>query len=376
MIYFDNAATTAVSREVVDVIDKILLSDWGNPSSLHRKGLEAERILEASRASIADRLGVKPKTIIFTSCATESNNTVLRGMCSGKSGINLVVSPVEHSSVHETALALAAEGIEVRFCAVDRHGRTDAEQVASLVDAHTALVSVMHVNNELGTIQPVERIAECVKRKNPRVKMHVDGVQALGKLPVDLGRSTIDFYTASGHKLHAPKGIGLLYVREGAALPSLLFGGGHERGMRPGTPNVAFAAGFAKALELASSDGDAMLPVYRRARARAQAMTDAVINSPEDGSPYILNFGMKGVKSEVLLHFMEQSEMYLSGGSACNGARVSRVLGAIGVEDDYIQGCVRLSFVRETTPEEVDAFFDELENAVAQIRLVTRGGRR
>lgn len=376
MIYFDNAATTAVRREVVDVIDKILLSDWGNPSSLHRKGLQAERILEDSRARIADILGVKPKTLFFTSCATESNNTVLRGVCAGKRDINIVVSPIEHSSVHETVKALAEEGVEVRFCRADRHGRVDAEQVASLVDGRTVLVSVMHVNNELGTIQPVERIAELIKMKNPRTMMHVDGVQALGKLPLCLGRTEIDFYTASGHKLHAPKGIGLLYVREGDVLTPILYGGGHERGMRSGTPNVAFAAGFAAALELMAADETDMNPVYARARARAEALGDVVINSPKDGSPHILNFGLKDVKSEVLLHFMEQAEMYLSSGSACNGAKVSRVLREIGVPKAYIQGCVRLSFVHETTVAEVDAFFDEMEKAVAQIRMVTRSGRQ
>lgn len=373
MIYFDNAATTPVIDSVVDRISEVLRNDWGNPSSLHRKGFEAEKIIQAAREDIARALHVKPKSIIFTSCATESNNTAIRSAIKGKTGINIVYSAVEHASIDNLGKELAKEGVEVRVMGVNGHGQVNSADLEKLVDENTALVSVMQVNNELGTVEPVVEMAQMTKRMNPKTKFLVDGVQGFCKFPLDLAASQIDYYTASAHKIHGPKGIGLLYIKEGDALNPLMFGGGHEFGLRPGTENVAYIAGFAEAVKHVDDfDIEQIKQIRKHCLDRLAEIPDHIINSPEDGSPYILNFALKDVKAEVLLHFMEQEDMYLSSGSACTGAHVSHVLEAINLDKSYIEGCIRISFLTENSVEEVDPFFDRLQVAVDQIRSLRR----
>lgn len=377
MIYFDNAATTAPRAEVRAVVDEILREEWGNPSSLHRKGLAAERRLSDARERIAARYGVKPKTLIFTSCATESNNTVIRGLLRGKKRPNIVVSPTEHSSIFELAKVLEQEGVAVRWLPVDGVGRVSPFDVAERIDRDTVLVCVMHVNNELGTIQPVREIGQIIKKTQERVRFLVDGVQGFGKLPLRLDQEPIDFYTASGHKIHAPKGIGLLYVREGVLLPPLLVGGGQERGLRPGTENVAFACGMAKALELMLDEKNEVAKLYDFMRRQLNEREGVRINSPSEAfSPYILNIGVEGVKAEILLHYLEQDHIYVSTGSACTGGAPSHVLQAISIPKAFQDGCIRLSFHMDTTREEMVRFLDVFDRSVAQIRRIIGKGAR
>lgn len=378
MIYFDNAATTPVDPAVIDVIHEVLQKDWGNPSSLHRKGYQAEKRLSAARESIAGILGTDAKSIYFTGSATDANNIAIRGSLKSGTGQNIVISAIEHSSILNLAAQLEREGWEIRKIPVDSYGRVRWSEVDKLVDDYTALVAVMHVNNELGTIEPVAEIGQKLKEDHPEVRFLVDGTQALGKLSVRLSTLPIDFYTASGHKIMAPKGVGLLYVHPDAVLRPLEYGGGQERGLHPGTENVAYACGMAKALELmmqarTSEQYDPNITeIHRRARARIARMQGVRLNSPEDASPYILNIAIEGIRAEVLMHFMEMEEMYLSSGSACSKGRASHVLEAIGIPDRLREGCVRVSFQRENRADEVDPFFDRMEEGIRMMRELQR----
>ena len=391
MIYFDNAATTPVAADVAETIEKAFREQWGNPSSLHRVGFQAEKVLEEARGRMAEKLGIPLKSLIFTSGASESLNTVLRGVAtqallsqkmraqtgSPTDAPNIVISAVEHAAVYQTAQILASYGIEVREIPVDATGQVTVADVEKRVDAHTLLVAVMHVNNELGTIFPVAEIATMLHQKS-RALFLVDGTQALGKLPVNLSKIGCDFYVASGHKIHAPKGIGMLYVRPGVTVSPLITGGPQEYGRRAGTENVPYILGFVQAFlamekRRSTSFDPAIVKLHEKALARAKAITGSRINSPAAGSPYILNIAFTGIKAEVLMHFMEMEEMYLSSGSACSKGKVSRILQAIHLPEAYLDGALRLSFSRENREEEVDPFFDRLETSIAQIRSITGG---
>lgn len=391
MIYFDNAATTPVAADVAETIEKAFREQWGNPSSLHRVGFQAEKVLEEARGRMAEKLGIPLKSLIFTSGASEGLNTVLRGVAtqallsqkmraqtgSQTDAPNIVISAVEHAAVYQTAQILASYGIEVREIPVDATGQVTVADVEKRVDAHTLLVAVMHVNNELGTIFPVAEIATMLHQKS-RALFLVDGTQALGKLPVNLSKIGCDFYVASGHKIHAPKGIGMLYVRPGVKVSPLITGGPQEYGRRAGTENVPYILGFVQAFlamekRRGTSFDPAIVKLHEKALARAKVITGSRINSPAAGSPYILNIAFTGIKAEVLMHFMEMEEMYLSSGSACSKGKVSRILQAIHLPEAYLDGALRLSFSRENREEEVDPFFDRLETSIAQIRSITGG---
>lgn len=366
MIYFDNAATSPIRQRVIDRIVSSFQNHWGNPSSLHKKGFEAEKAMDRARSSIASFFDVEKKSILFTSGATESNNMAIEGTIRGKEKENIVLTRVEHSSIYEKARSLEGK-IEVRYLKVDRQGRVDPKDLEKEVDEDTSLVCLIHVNNELGTIADLNMLSLIVKKKNPNCKLLVDGVQAFAKLPIDLSQP-IDFYSASGHKIHGPKGIGLLYVKDPKSFRPLLYGGGQEFALRPGTENVAYMEGLEEALLAMQEDGKDPRDLYQYARDRVKEIPYHVFNSPEDGSPYILNVGFAGVKSELLLRFMEQEKMYLSSGSACNKGKKSRVLEAIGVEGNFIDGCIRISFSRDNRIEEAELFFDHMEQSIENIR--------
>lgn len=399
MIYFDNASTTPILPDVANVVTDALLHQWGNPSSLHRLGFQAEKAMEEARGRMAALLGVPANSLLFTTGATEGINTVMRsvlmqtlqrrfgnegrvehssiGCANDVSNANIVLTAVEHAAVHETAMLFSSFGIDVRFLPVDEEGKISLSDVERLVDEETLLVAVMHVNNELGTIFPVEEVGKVVKNQS-RALYLVDGTQALGKLPVRLSALSCDTYVASGHKIHAPKGIGLLFARPGTTLLPLLTGGGQEKNRRSGTENVPYILGFVEALAQMEAHREGVydphvVAIAKRARERAEALPGVHINSPADGSPYILNFAVTGVKAEVLLHFMEQKEMYLSSGSACSKGKVSRILQEIHLPEKYLDGAVRLSFGRENREEEVDPFFDHLAFSIQQIRRITGG---
>ncbi len=376
MIYFDNAATTAVDPRIADTVRDILVNHWGNVSSLHHLGVEAEKHLEKSRHTIARSLGVDDKTIIFTSCGSESNNMAIHNAlvrCRSEKK-NVVMSPIEHSSIFNLKKHLEDRGVEVRFLPVNEVGVVHPEDLASCVDENTAIVCVMFVNNELGTIEPIQELAKKTKEINPHALFHVDGVQGYGKVEINLGNSEIDSFSCSGHKIHAPKGVGFLYIRKGMDFEPLMIGGGQEFGIRPGTENVAYIAALAQAYEL-MQESHRVEEIYRHAMERVDRMKGVRLNSPREGaSPYIINIGVKGIKSEVILHMMEEEDMYLSAASACSKNARSHVLEAVHVPEEYIDGCLRISFQRMNTLEEVDPFFDKLEEKIEEVRAIT--GRR
>ncbi len=383
-IYLDNNATTPIAPEVVEAMIPYLREHYGNPSSRHRKGLEAERAVRQSRETIARLLGVNETEIIFTASGTEGDNIAIRGIARARQrqGRHIITSRVEHPAVLETCRDLEAEGFQVTYLPVARDGTLSPETVLHALTDETILVTLMHVNNETGAIFPIEEIARQVKRTNTRVVIHSDGVQAVGKLKPDL--TDVDLYTVSGHKFHAPKGIGALVVRQGVHLKPIITGGGQERGLRSGTENVAGIVGLARAMELAYQDFDArrdqLLKLKERFLAGLEEIPDAHVNSPANSVPTTVSVAFAGAPSEVLLNALEAEGIYASAGSACASAhkshrRRSHVLQAMGLEPALIDTTIRFSFSRYTTMEDIDATLQALRRALPQIRAVARGQR-
>lgn len=381
-IYLDNAATTKPHPTVVDAMVRALTEDYGNPSSLHHKGVVAEHIVTNAREAIAQSVGASPEEIIFTSGGTEANNLAIRGVAALARGRHLVTTTTEHSSVLAAFRALTEEGFELTELKVDRGGRVSAAQVDEALRPDTALVSVMAVNNEIGTIQPIDEIARVVHRRQAeghRVLLHVDGVQAWGKIPLQLGRLGLDLVSLSGHKVHGPKGIGVLYIRRGVRLAPLQRGGDQERQIRPGTENVAGIAGIGAAARLLSQDREEITARLQWLRTRLlehlQELPDVRINSPREGvAPHILNVAFPGVRGETLLHRLELDGVFLSTGSACHShtATPSHVLLAIGLPAEEASASLRFSLSRFTTAEEVDAAARAVRAAVPELRALVR----
>ncbi|MDU5946595.1 MAG: cysteine desulfurase family protein, partial [Paenibacillus macerans] len=338
MIYFDHAATTPPYKEVTETVAEVMARHYGNPSSLHRLGEESDRLLNKAREVCAAALSVSPKEIVFTGGATESNNTAIKGAALQYTnrGKHLITTETEHPSVYECCKQLESWGWEVTYLPVDADGLVAAEQVQAALRQDTVLVSVMHVNNETGTLQPVEEIGAMLKDKAPRVLFHVDGVQGFGKLPLAVKGSGIDLYSLSAHKLRGPKGVGLLYVREGLKLSPLLAGGDQEGGLRSGTENIPYIVAFAKALRLATEGQPgraAKLGALKDRLLRGLiALPELLINTPGASAPHIVHFSYPGTKAEALLHMLEVEGFFVSTRSACSSRRSepSRVLLAMG----------------------------------------------
>jgi len=368
-IYLDNNATTPVAPEVMEAIHPYFCQVYGNPSSLHRKGVEAERAVRTSRSTIARIFGVRDDEVIFTSGGTEGDNLAIKGTARAlrRRGTHIITTQVEHPAVLESCRELEGEGFRVTYLAVNAHGRVEPDDVLSAVTDETILVSIMHVNNELGTIFPVEEIAARLKRQRPEIVVHTDGVQAVGKLKVGLDH--IDLYTISGHKIHAPKGIGALLVREATRLKPLMTGGGQERGLRSGTENVPGIVGLATAIQLAYENLAATQAYLSDLRSRFLAGLAEVpgvrVNSPPDSIPTTVNVSFPGIPAEVMLHALEAEGVYVSTGAACSSrkGRRSHVLEAFHLPPDVIDSSLRFSFSRYTTVEEI-------ETAVQVIRQV------
>lgn len=364
MIYFDNSATTRPYPQVVEVVKRAMEAYYGNPSSLHQKGLEAESVLKQARAVAAQYLGCKPAEILFTSGGTESNNTALKGVAfqyQGR-GKHIVTTSVEHPAVYDVCKQLEAFGFTVTYLPVDREGRVSVEDVKKAVTSDTILVSVMHVNNELGTIQPIAEIGAWL-RQFPKTLFHVDAVQGVGKVPLRLKEWGIDLASISAHKFHGPRGIGILYKREGLIIQPLLTGGGQEGGVRSGTENLPAIAGLAKAFRLmteeGSRDAEHIAALTRQLRAGLAAIPEVVINTPEQGSaPHIINLSFPGMKAEVILHALEERGFLVSTKSACSSKKdePSRVLMATGMDKERAVSAIRISLGRENTADEVEAF--------------------
>lgn len=379
MIYFDNSATTKPYPEALETYMQVASKILGNPSSLHRLGDQATRILDASRQQIADLIGKKSDEIFFTSGGTEGDNWVIKGVTFEKAqfGKHIIVSAIEHPAVKESALWLKSQGFEVDFAPVDNKGFVNVEALSDLIRPDTTLVSVMAVNNEIGSIQPIQAISELLADK-PTISFHVDAVQALAKIPTEKYLTErVDFATFSGHKFHGVRGVGFVYIKSGKKITPLLTGGGQERDYRSTTENVAGIAATAKALRLSMEKLDfftgktgQMKSVIR------QALLDYpdifIFSDEEDFAPHILTFGIKGVRGEVIVHAFEDYDIFISTTSACSSkaGKPAGTLIAMGVDKDKAQSAVRLSLDLENDMSQVEQFLTKLKLIYNQTRKV------
>lgn len=376
MIYLDNSATTRQAEEVTEKMTEVMRNDFGNPSSLHQLGVDAEKEVENARGIFSKTLGVTPEEIWFNSGGTEGDNTVLFGVGRAKKhqGNRIITTEVEHPAILEPAKALEEKGFRVEYLPVDQRGMPDLDCLNDLMDESVILVSVMAVNNETGTIMPLSAISRIVREKGKgKTLLHTDAVQGYGKL--DFRGADVDFLSVSGHKIHGPKGVGALYVRKGVHLPAMILGGGQERGRRSGTENVPGIAGFGKACELAYQDPEKENQRMERVKSYLlqgirEEIPDIRVNTPEESVPSVLNVSFLGTRGEVILHTLEQDKIYVSTGSACSSHKKgqSHVLRAMGLTPEETEGAIRFSFSRYNTEEEMDQVLDSLKRAVKRFR--------
>ncbi|WP_339287677.1 cysteine desulfurase family protein [Paenibacillus sp. FSL E2-0201] len=381
MLYWDYAAATPPYEDVVKTMEQIMKLHYANPSSLHRAGSEAAKLIRRSREVCAAALAVQPKEILFTSGATESNNLAIKGAALQyqSRGRHLITTEIEHPSVYESCLQLQRNGWEITFVAPDSTGMIDPERVAAAVRRDTVLVSVMHVNNEIGTVQPLKEIGSLIKSANSRTLFHVDGVQGFGKLAVDLKGWKADLYSLSPHKIRGPRGAGLLYIKEGIQLFPLLSGGSHEEGQRAGTENVPAIVASSKAVRMSGEQRETfyarVLPLRDRLLRFLHSVPEFVINSREDGAPHIVHFSYPGMKGEVFARKLEELGMAVSTRSACSSrlAEPSRVLLSMGKDVSVASGGIRISFGDSHTEEDVAALEKALITAVRALKIAEGG---
>ena len=379
-IYLDNSATTKPYKEVVERMVYALSTDYANPSSLHKKGIEVEKNIKEIRRNIARTLGAKDKEIYFTSGGTESNNAIIRGVVSlNKKRKNHIISTViEHPSVLNTLKDLEEEGFEVTYLNVDKYGKIDIEELKQSIKPTTCLVSIMHVNNEVGSIQPIQEIGKYLKNLNDKVYFHVDAVQSYSKINFKPSRYNIDFMSVSGHKLHGPKGIGFMYIKENNRIKPMLTGGGQEIGIRSGTENTPGIYGLGEAINIINQNLDEKIDKIANLKNMlkdeiVKNIDDIKINSQDDGVCHILNISFRGIKGEVLLHYLEQKKVYISTGSACSSKKKgSHVLNAMGLTPDEIEGAIRFSLSDLNTEEEVLEAAKIVKESVEDLRMIIR----
>ncbi len=362
MIYFDNSATTKPYNEVVELVARLMSEEFGNSSSLHTMGIRAERILENTRKALAETIKAQPEEIVFTSGGTEAINMAIKGGAEAlkRTGKHILTSPIEHDASLESLKCLSGMGFDLEFLKVDEVGRVSLEDLKEKIRKDTILVNIMAVNNELGTIEPVEEAASIIKASNSKALFHVDAVQAYGKIPISARSLKADLISFSAHKIHGPKGVGMLYIRQGTRLHPILSGGGHERKYRSGTVNVPGIAGFGLAASTKIQKLKHDNAICHKVRSRLLSELDSRlglslrVNSPEDGVDNILNLSFSGVKSEVLLHYLEMKEIYVSSGSACHAKKgaASHVLKAVGVPPIWTDGAMRFSFSGDNSEQE------------------------
>ncbi len=380
-VYLDNSATTRVSDSASKAVFNVMTNFYGNPSSLHGKGIQAEKIIKGSRQTIAECLGVLPSELYFTSGGTESNNLAIKGSAYSmkRKGMHIITTKVEHPSVINVCERLKDQGFEVTYLDVDSDGVLKLEDLKSALTSKTILVSIMAVNNEVGSIQPIQEAAKIIK-ENSNSLFHVDAVQAFGKIPLVPGLKDIDLLSISGHKIYGPKGIGVIFIREKTRISSLFDGGGQEKDIRPGTENVPGIAG----LEVAAKEAfknldkwhDTMLGLKNCLKdGILEEIPDTVLNSPSfGGAPHILNISFLGTKGEILLHALEEHGIYVSTGSACSSHKKeqSHVLLAMGKGPEEIQGAIRFSLSPFLTIEDIEYTIDVLKKEVKTIRKFVR----
>ncbi len=378
-VYLDNSATTKPYDEAAECMARVMRESYGNPSALHLMGKAAEDRLNSDRALIAKLIGAKENEIYFTSGGTESDNLAIIGyaMANKRSGRRIICGATEHAAVLGSFKYLESLGFEAVYICVDEYGYPDMDALKNAIDDNTILLSFMYVNNETGTIFPIDEISALKKGKN--CALHVDAVQAFGKLDINVKKSAIDMLSISSHKIHGPNGVGALYVRDGVKISPISHGGNQERTLRSGTENIAGIASFAKACELKFKAKDADNARMTELKARflnklTSALDDVVVNSPGASLCSILNLSFLGVKSEVLLHVLESKGIYVSTGSACNSKKnkFSYVLKAMGLKDNIIDSALRFSLSAFTTAEEMDYAADVLIKEVPILRKIMR----
>ncbi|MBQ9065404.1 MAG: cysteine desulfurase [Blautia sp.] len=381
-VYFDNSATTRCYESVRDIVIRTMMEDYGNPSSMHLKGIEAEHYVTDAARTIASLLKAQPKEIIYTSGGTESDNLALYGAAEAykRAGKHIITTRVEHPAVMNPAAFLEKQGFEVTYLPVDSCGVVHPETVAEALREDTILVSVMYVNNETGSVMPVEETARVVHEKSPKAVFHVDAVQAFGKYRIFPAKTGIDLMSVSGHKIHGPKGTGFLYIRDGVRVVPQMLGGGQQNGMRSGTDNVPGIAGLACAAEQIYRDLDAscerMYAIKERLAEGLAGLGGVHINgcALRDAAPHIMSVTFEGIRSEVLLHALEEKGIYISAGSACSShkRKPSAVLSAMGLPKAHIESTVRISLCEENTLQEADYFLEVINETVPLLRRFTR----
>ena len=369
MHYLDNAATTQVFPAAAETAAAAMTQSYGNPSSLHGAGMTAEALVRAAREEAARALGWSPDCVTFTSGGTEGDNTAIFGAARKlrHAGRHIITTAVEHPAVLRPLEALEREGYAVTRLPVGSDGVIRLEDLDAALRPDTILVSVMHVNNETGAVMPIREIAALLKRRKSRALFHSDGVQAFMKLPVNVERLGVDFYTVSGHKVHAPKGIGALYIRKGVRIPPLIHGGGQENGMRSGTESVPLIAAFGEALRAAPADSAKTVAALRQRLLDGLTAVPAVrVNFP-DSLPCIVSLSLPGRRAEVAMRILESRGVYVSTGSACAKGHRSYVLEAAGLPADVIDGSLRVSLSALNTPEDIDALLAGLAEAAERL---------
>jgi cysteine desulfurase len=375
-IYLDNSATTKPYEEVIKAVANTMRDYYGNPSSAHSLGLKAEKKMNESREIVAKTLNCTKEEVIFTSGGSESNNFLVKGFL--KEGSHIITTNIEHPSILNLCKELENSNIKVTYLKVNEDGQIVLEELEAAINKETQIVSIMHVNNEIGAVQNIEAIGKFIKEKSSRIKFHVDAVQSYGKYKIDVQKCKIDLLSASGHKIHGPRGIGISYIRKGLNPKPLIYGGGQEKNFRSGTENLASIAGFSEAARLMN---DNMQQSFNNSNHIKKHFIDKLlkfdnikINSPseEKFSPYILNVSFINIRSEVLLHLLEEANIFVSTGSACSSkdTKDSHVLKAIGLRDSEIKGTIRFSFSEYTTKEEIDYTIEILEKSLKFLRRV------
>ena len=381
-VYLDNSATTRSFDEVAALMTHIMCEDYGNPSSLHRKGVQAEKYIRYAKDVIARNLKVNEKEIFFTSGGTEADNLAIRGCAYAncRSGRHLITTKIEHPAVLQTMRHLEEEGFRVTYLPVDGRGCIRLEDLERAITGETILVSVMHTNNEVGSLQPIVEAGALIKSMNPKILFHVDAVQGYGKFRIYPKKMKIDLLSVSGHKIHGPKGSGFLYVDEKVKIRPILFGGGQQSGLRSGTENVPAIAGLAKAVEIVYSNlGKEIEKLYHLKKVfveGVQKIDNVTVNGHPDetGAPHIVSVSIKGVRSEVLLHALEDKDIYVSAGSACSAHKPqpSDTLKAMGIPSDLLGSTIRFSFSIFTTMEEINYTLQTMYDIIPMLRKYTR----
>ena len=382
--YLDNAATTRVFPEVREMMVHVMEEDFGNPSSKHTKGITAENYIKEAKETICTQLKCKPKEIIFTSGGTESNNMAFIGtaIANRRAGKHVITTRIEHASVHEPMAYLEEMGYDVTYLPVDSTGRVSVEELENAIREDTFLISIMYVNNEVGSVQPIEQIGQMLKKKHPQILFHVDAIQAFGKYKIVPKKLGVDMMSVSGHKIHGPKGSGFLYVNEKVKIRPILFGGGQQDGMRSGTENVPAIAGLGIAVkEIYTGHSEKRAKLYELKKRLIAGLQDvdgvtinALIDPIEETAPHIVSVSFANTRSEVMLHALAQKGVFVSSGSACssNHPELSGTLQAIGVKSELLDSTLRFSFSVMTTSEEIDYAIEVVKEVLPVLRKFTR----